>query len=158
MLLELSKTDEITFADRKLQLVDVLNAGSKYKICVRFDCALELVDSNITEEFFISDPKFNWNLNEKFNVLAPKDYSDGLDKKFAFFVGNSSLLKTSMLRNFKYQFVECDYIEGIEKERTISNTILELITDKRSNDKIGYCVRRNHGSVKKDLCSIIPPD
>lgn len=152
MLLEFDKADVMTFADRKIPVTDVLNAKLKYKICVRFDGALELVANNVEGDYWIPDEKFNWNLKEKFNVLTPADYADPLDKKFSFFVGNSALLKTSKLRHFEYQYIECDYIEGVGKPAIVSNTVLEVITNSKSNDRIGYCIRRNHGNHKEDLC------
>lgn len=154
MLLEFGNQDEMYFADRKIPVIDVLNPDLKYKICVRFDGALELVDAGIDGGYWIPDPKFNWNLTEKFNALTPKDFSDPWGRRISFFVGHAAFLKKSSIRYFKYTSIDCDYIEGIGKETTVSGSLLQLITDKRStsNDKIGYCILRNGRNRKEDIC------
>lgn len=144
MALEFSKTDEIMFGDRIIPVIDVLNPQLKYKICIRFDGALELVDNAIVEPYWILDPKFNWKLKEEFNVLTPTEFLDPWRREISFFVGNPAVLNMDMINYFKYQYVDCDLIEEIGKQTSVSNTLFEAITDKRSqsNDRIGYCVRR----------------
>lgn len=41
----------------------------------------------------------------------------------------------------KYQFVECDYIDGKDKPLRKSTDKLELVEDNRSNVRIGYMIR-----------------
>lgn len=57
-----------------------------------------------------------------------------------FFIGNLSGLQKCKKKHLQYQFVECDFIEGIGKLPINSKNILEIITDKRSSERIGCAI------------------
>lgn len=169
MSLEIQEADKITFAHCKVYVSEVLNPSLEYKLCCRFDGAVELVENN--KDYWIEDPRFNWSVKQQFNVLeceetyTEENWSDGEDPDESYpvisplvsttgflveqinlheggdstetyvkdwrndythlFIGNLSLLHKCEMKYYRYEFVECDFIEEIGQSELIC-TILTL--------------------------------
>lgn len=145
MSLEIRDKDVITFGDCKVDGDTVLDSAKQFKLCIRFDGAVELVEAS--GDYWFTDIKFNWHPVQKFNVLNCYDNSRGKyrsDEDIAFFIGNLPLLRRVPKKHRKYQFVECDYIDGEDKPPAISTDKLEFVIDKRKKVRIGYMIRRSN--------------
>lgn len=143
MSLDIQNKDVITFGDCKVDADVVLDSAKEFKLCIRFDGAVELFGGD--SDYWFTDMKFHWHPNQMFNILDCYDnsstkYSD--DSSIVFFIGNRSLLRKVPKKYRKYQFVECDYIDGKDKLPTKSMDKLEFVVDKRSKIRIGYMIRR----------------
>lgn len=169
MSLDIRNKDVITFGDCKVDADAVFNPAKKFKLCIRFDGAVELVEAD--GDYWFTDWKFHWHLKQKFNVLicdsgdqSPEssDYENyrscNLDENVAFFVGNRSLLRKGEKKDREYQFVECDYIDGKDKPPRKSTDKLELVVDKRLNVRIGYVLREENLDKHFSIQSYNPID
>lgn len=114
MSLDIRDEDVITFGDCKVDADSVLDPKKKFKLCIRFDGAAEIVE--VTDDYWFTNTKFHWHPKQKFNVKfnchkanrSPEtsdddyDYDDfgfvrykELDDGVVLFIGDRSMLRSS---------------------------------------------------------------